>query len=328
MKRREFLTLLGGAAAIGPLAARAQQPTRRVGFLMSQFENDPEGQARVRAFMDGLQQLGWIDGRNVRFDIRWTAGKPTDPDKYAAELIALKPDVVFASASVNVAALQRITRSVPIVFALVIDPVGAGFVASLARPGGNTTGFSAFEYSLSGKWLELLKELAPNLTRVAVLRDPSLAAGIGQFAAIQALAPPSLGVELTPIDSRDPSEIERAITAFARQPNGGIIVTGSQSAVTHRNLIIALEQQYRLPNVYGFRYYPAIGGLASYGPDAIDVHKRAAAYVDRILKGEKPGDLPVQAPTKYELVVNLKTAKALGITVPQAVLARADEVIE
>ena len=328
MKRREFIALLGGAAAIGPLAARAQQPTRRVGLLMSQIENDPEGQARFRVIVDGLQQLGWTDGRNVRFDIRWTAGSPTDPGKYAAELVALKPDVIFASGSVNVAALQRITRSVPIVFANIIDPVGAGFIASLARPGGNTTGFSAFEYSLAGKWLELLKELAPNLTRVAVLRDFSLAAGIGQYAAIQALAPPSLGVELTPIDVQDPSEIERAITAFAREPNSGLIVTGSTGAVVRRNRIIALALKYRLPNVYGFRYYPASGGLASYGPDAIDVHKRAAAYVDRVLKGEKPADLPVQAPTKYELVINLKTAKALGITVPQAVLARADELIE
>jgi putative tryptophan/tyrosine transport system substrate-binding protein len=328
MRRRKFIMLLGSAAAALPLAVRAQQPTRRVGLLMSMFENDPEGQARFRAFVDGLQQLGWTEGRNVRFDIRWTAGNPADTDKYAAELVALTPDAIFASASVNVAALQRITRSVPIVFANVIDPVGAGFVASLARPGGNTTGFSAFEYSLSGKWLELLKEIAPNVTRAAILRDPSLAAGIGQFAAIQALAPPSLGVELTPIDARDPSDIERAITAFAHEPNGGLIVTGSQAAVNHRKLIIALALQHRLPNVYGFRYYPASGGLASYGPDAIDVHKRAAAYVDRILKGEKPADLPVQAPTKYELVINLKTAKALGITFPQAVLGRADEVIE
>ena len=328
MKRREFITLLGSAAAIGPLAAHAQQPTRRVGLLMSQVENDPVGQARFRAFVDGLQQLGWTDGRNVRFDVRWTAGNRADPGKYAAELVALTPDVIFASGSVNVAALQRITRSVPIVFANIIDPVGAGFVASLARPGGNTTGFSAFEYSLGGKWLELLKELAPNVTRAAVVRDFSLAAGIGQYAAIQALAPQSLGVELTPIDVQDPSEIERAITAFAREPNGGLIVTGSTAAVKHRNLIIALTLQYRLPNVYGFRYYPASGGLASYGPDAIDAHKRAATYVDRILKGEKPADLPVQAPTKYELVINLKTAKALGITVPQTVLARADEVIE
>jgi putative tryptophan/tyrosine transport system substrate-binding protein len=326
--RRQFIALVGSAAA-WPLAARAQQPaTRRVGVLMSQVEDDPEGQARVRAFLDGLQQLGWADGRNVRIDIRWTAGNPADADKYAADLVALTPDVIFASASRNVMALQRATRNVPIVFANVIDPLGAGFVASLARPGGNTTGFSAFEYSLSGKWLELLKEIAPNLTRVAVLRDPSLAAGIGQFAVIQALATPSLGVELIPINAQDPSEVERAITAFAHEPNGGLIVTGSRIAVAHRELIIALALQHRLPNVYGFRYYPANGGLASYGPDARDVHKRAAAYVDRILKGEKPADLPVQAPTKYELVINLKTAKALGITVPQTVLGRADEVIE
>jgi putative tryptophan/tyrosine transport system substrate-binding protein len=243
-------------------------------------------------------------------------------------LVAQAPDVILASSSANVAALQRITRNVPIVFANVIDPVGAGFVASLARPGGNTTGFSAFEYSLSGKWLELLKELAPNVKRAAILRDPALAAGIGQFAAIQALASPSLGMELTPIDVRDPAELKRAIAAFAREQNGGLIITASQSAVTHRNLIISLASQFLLPNVFGFRYYPASGGLASYGPDPVDAHRRAAAYVDRILKGEKPADLPVQAPTKYELVINLKTAKALGLTVPQPLLARADELIE
>jgi putative ABC transport system substrate-binding protein len=327
MRRREFITLIGSASVAWSLVARAQEHKRRIGMLMSLLENDPEGEPRVRAFVDGLQQLGWTDGHNVRIDIRW-AGNPADSGKYAAELVALAPDAIFASSSVNVAALQRITRSVPIVFASVIDPVGAGFVASLARPGGNTTGFSAFEYSLSGKWLELLKELAPNLTRAAVLRDPSLAAGIGQFAAIQALASPSLGVELIPIDARDPTEMERAITAFAREPNGGLILTGSQGVANHRNRIIALALQHRLPSVYAFRYYPASGGLASYGPDINDVHRRAAAYVDRVLKGEKPADLPVQAPTKYELVINLKTAKALGITVPQTVLGRADEVIE
>jgi len=294
---------------------------------MSRIENDPDGQARVRAFVDALQQLGWTDNRNVRLDIRWAA-KSVDSDKYAAELVSLTPDVIFATGSMNLAAVQRMTHSVPIVFANVIDPVGAGFVASLARPGGNTTGFSAFEYSLSGKWLELIKELAPNVTRIGVLRDSSLAAGIGQYAVIQALAPQSLGAELTPIDARDPSEIERAITAFARERNGGLIVTGSSAVSNHHKLIIALALQYRLPNVYGFRYYPASGGLASYGPDVIDAHRRAAGYIDRILKGEKPADLPVQTPTKYELVINLKTAKALGITVPQAVLARADEVIE
>ena len=327
MRRREFITLIGSASVAWSLVARAQEHKRRIGMLMSLLENDPEGEPRVRAFVDGLQQLGWTDGHNVRIDIRW-AGNPANSGKYAAELVALAPDAIFASSSVNVAALQRITRSVPIVFASVIDPVGAGFVASLARPGGNTTGFSAFEYSLSGKWLELLKELAPNVTRAAVLRDPSLAAGIGQFAAIQALASPSLGVELIPIDVRDPTEMDRAITAFAREPNGGLILTGSQGVATHRNRIIALALQHRLPNVHGFRYYPASGGLASYGPDIIDVHRRAAAYVDRVLKGEKPADLPVQTPTKYELVINLKTAKALGITVPQTVLGRADEVIE
>jgi putative ABC transport system substrate-binding protein len=327
MRRRDFITLVGGSAAAWPLAARAQQPKKRIGLLMPTAEDDPVGRARVRAFLDGLQQLGWTDGRNVRVDIRF-AGNPADTDKYAAELVALTPDVIVSTVSGTVAALQRITHHVPIVFANVIDPVGAGFVASLARPGGNTTGFSAFDYGLIGKWLELLKEIAPNLTRFGVLRDPSQAAGIGQFAAIQALAPPSLVGELFPIDSRDPSEMERAITAFANERNGGLIVTGSQSAITHRKLIIAVALRYRLPNIYGFRYYPASGGLASYGPDAIDAHKRAADYVDRILKGEKPADLPVQAPTKYELVINLKTAKALGITVPQAVLDRADEVIE
>jgi putative ABC transport system substrate-binding protein len=243
-------------------------------------------------------------------------------------LIALAPDVIFASGSANVTTLQRITRSVPIVFANVIDPVGAGLVASMSRPGGNTTGFSSFDYSLSGKWLELLKEIAPNLTRIAVLRDPALAAGIGQFAAIQATMPPSFGVELTTIDGRDPGEVERAVTAFAREPNGGLIVTASPSAVTHRDRIISIATRCSLPNVYAYRYYPTSGGLASYGPDPIDEHRRSAAYVDRILKGEKPANLPVQAPTKYEMVINLKTAKALGITVPATVLARADQVVE
>ena len=329
MRRREFIGLLFGAAAVGPVAARAQQPiasTRLIGALMNSAEGDPEAQARLAAFADGLQQLGWTNGRNLRIETRWAVD--ASRNRQAEELIAQAPDVVLASSSANVAALQRITRNVPIVFANVIDPVGAGFVASLARPGGNTTGFSAFEYSLSGKWLELLKELAPNVKRAAILRDPALAAGIGQFAAIQALASPSLGVELTPIDVRDPAELKRAIAAFAREPNGGLIITASQSAVTHRNLIISLASQFLLPNVFGFRYYPASGGLASYGPDPVDVHRRAAAYVDRILKGEKPADLPVQAPTKYELVINLKTAKALGLTVPPPLLARADELIE
>ena len=327
MRRREFISLLGAAAVAWPLAARAQQPERRIGVLMLSARDDPEGQARLAAFVEGLQQLGWTDGRNVKIDVRWSVGD-ADRSRSAEELVALAPDVILASASASVAALQRITRSVPIVFAGVIDPVGAGFVASLSRPGGNTTGFSAFEYSLSGKWLELLKEIAPDLTRAAVLRDPATAAGIGQFAAIQAMAPPSFGVELTTIDVRDPGEIERAIAAFARERNGGLIVTASQSSVTHRKLINSLALRYGLPNIYAFRYYPAIGGLVSYGPDPIDAHRRAAGYVDRILKGEKPADLPVQAPTKYELVINLETAKTLGLTVPPSLLVRADEVIE
>ena len=327
MRRRDFISLLGAAAVAGPLSAHAQQPERRIGVLMVFAADDPEAQARLAAFVEGLRQLGWTDGRNVKIDIRWSVGD-ADRSRSAEELIALAPDVILASTSTSVAALQRMTRSVPIVFAGVIDPVGAGFVASLARPGGNTTGFSSFEYNLSGKWLELLKEMAPNLTRVAVLRDPAFAAGIGQFAAIQAMAPPSSGVELTTIDARDPDEIERAITAFARERNGGLIVTAGLSAVTHRNSIISLALRYGLPNIYPFRYYPASGGLASYGPDPIDQHRRAAGYVDRILKGEKPADLPVQAPTKYELVINLSTAKKLGLEVPTTLLARADEVIE
>jgi putative tryptophan/tyrosine transport system substrate-binding protein len=326
MRRRDFITLVGGVAMAWPLGARASEP--RVGVLMSTAADEPEGRARFAAFRDALQQLGWTDGRNVRIDIRWPASEPDNYRKYAAELVALRPDVILASSSASLAALQQMTRSVPIVFTNVIDPVGAGFVMSLSRPGGNTTGFSSFEYSLSGKWLELLKQFAPNVTRTAILRDPALAAGIGQFAAIQALAPPSFGVELTPIDVRDPGEIERGITAFARERNGGLIVTASSAARTHRELIISLAMQHRLPNVFPFRHYPSNGGLASYGPDAIDEHKRAAVYVDRILKGEKPSDLPVQAPTKYELVINLKSAKALGLTVPPTLLARADEVID
>jgi putative tryptophan/tyrosine transport system substrate-binding protein len=326
MKRREFITLIGGAAA-WPLAARAQQGerVRRVGVLTGTVPDDPEGQARIAAFHQGLQQLGWTDGRNVRIDIRWSAGSADRFRTYATELVGLAPDVILASASASVAALQQASRSVPIVFANVIDPVGAGFVASLAQPGGNATGFTAFEYGISGKWLELLKEIAPHMTRAAVLRDPALAAGIGQFAAIQSA---SSGVELSAIDPRDVGEIERAVVAFARKPNGGLVVTASGSALLHRDQIIALATRLRLPNVYPFRYYPSNGGLASYGPDPNVSFRRAASYVDRVLKGEKPADLPVQAPTKYELVINLKTAKALGIEVPPTVLARADEVIE
>jgi putative ABC transport system substrate-binding protein len=327
MRRREFISLIGAAAVAGPLAAHAQPAERRVGVLIAFAGDDPEGQARLGAFVEGLRQLGWTDGRNVKIDVRWSVDD-ADRSRSAEELVALAPDVIFASVSVSVAALQRITRSVPIVFAGVIDPVGAGFVASLSRPGGNTTGFLSFEYSLSGKWLELLKEIAPDLTRVAVLRDPATAAGIGQFAAIQAMAPPSFGVELTTIDVRDPAEMERAITAFSRERKGGLIVTASPSSVTHRKLINSLALRYGLPNIGPFRYFAADGALVSYGPDPIDAHRRAAGYVDRILEGEKPADLPVQAPTKYELVINLETAKKLGLEVPTTFLARADEVIE
>jgi putative tryptophan/tyrosine transport system substrate-binding protein len=318
--------MVGAAAVGGPLAGHAQQPKRRIGVLMSFPVDDPEGQARLRAFVKGLQDLGWTDGRNVKLEIRWPVGD-ADRSRSAEELVALTPDVILASASASLAALQRIARNVPIVFANVVDPVGAGFVASLSRPGGNTTGFSAFEYRLSGKWLELLKEIAPQLTRVAVLRDPGLAAGIGQFAAIEAMAPPSFGVELSTIDVRDPTEIEHAIIAFARERNGGLIVTLG-STVPHRDLIISLAFRYGLPSIYPFRLFTVSGGLVSYGPDPKDEYRRAAGYVDRILKGEKPADLPVQAPANYELVINLGTAKKLGLDVPPTFLARADEVIE
>jgi putative ABC transport system substrate-binding protein len=330
MQRREFITLFGVAALAGPRAARAQQADRmrRVGVLMSRAAGDPEEQARFAGFLQGLQKLGWTDGRNVRIDYRWAAADADRSRTYAAELVALAPDVIVASGSTGVAGLLQTTRTVPIVFVNVIDPVGAGYVARLARPGGNATGFTAFEYSLSGKWLELLKEIAPNLTRIAILRDPALAAGIGQFAAIQAMAPSSLGVELSPIDVRDGGEIERDVATFARESNGGLIVTGSSSAAVHRELIVMLAARHRLPAVYPFRYFVTSGGLISYGPDPIDVFRRAAGYVDRILKGEKAADLPVQAPTTYELAINLKTAKALGLTLPPSLLARADEVIE
>jgi putative ABC transport system substrate-binding protein len=330
MQRREFITLLGGAAVAWPRAARAQQADRmrRVGVLDSRAADDPEGQARRAVFLEGLQELGWTDGRNVRIDYRWAAADVDRNRKYAAELVALAPDVILASASASVAALRQTTRTVPIVFVNVIDPVGAGLVASLARPGGSATGFTLFEYSLSGKWLGLFKEIAPNLTRIAIVRDPATSAGIGQFAVIQAMAPPSFGVELSLIDVRDPGEIERDVAAFARESNGGLIVTASSGAVVHRELIIMLAARHRLPAVYPFRYFVTSGGLISYGPDTIDQFRQAAGYVDRILKGEKAADLPVQAPTKYELAINLKTAKALGLTVPPSLLARADQVIE
>jgi putative ABC transport system substrate-binding protein len=328
--RRKFIAALGGTAFAWPLAARGQQADRmrRVGVLESRAADDPEGKARLAVFRQGLQELGWTDGRNMRIDYRWAAADADRYRTYAAELVALAPDVILASASPSVAALRQTTRTVPIVFVNVIDPIGAGYVASLARPGGNATGFTLFEYSLSGKWLELLKEIAPNLTRIAILRDPALAAGIGQFAAIQAMAPPSFGVELSPIDVRDAGEIERDVAAFARESKGGLIVTGSTGAVAHRELIIMLAARHRLPAVYFFSYFVTSGGLISYGPDAIDQFRRAARYVDRILKGEKAADLPVQAPTKYELAINLKTAKALGLTVPPSLLSRADDVIE
>src|SRR5262245_26890092 len=328
MKRREFITLLGGAAAGWPVAARAQQgePMRRIGVLMNVGADDAEGQDRFAAFTQALKQLGWSEGRNLLIDTRWAAAD--DLRRYAAELAALAPDVLLAgTGTATVAPLLQATRTVPIVFALVIDPVGAGFVANLGRPGGNATGFTAFEYTISGKWLELLKEIAPRVTRAAVLRDPAIASGIGQFAAVQAMAP-ALGVELGPVDVRDAGEIERAIAVLSRTSNAGLIVTGSPWAQTHRSLIITLADRHKLPAVYSTRYYATGGGLMSYGPDYVDQLRRAAGYVDRILKGEKPADLPVQAPTKYELVINRKTAKVLGITVPASLLARADEVIE
>jgi putative ABC transport system substrate-binding protein len=328
MRRRDFMTGIAGSAAAWPLAARAQQAERmrRIGVLMYLAADDPEGQARLAAFAQALTQLGWSDGRNLRIDTRWA--NADNVRKHAAELVALAPDVLLAATgTATVAPLLEATRTVPIVFAIVIDPVGAGFVASLAQPGGNATGFTIFEYSMSGKWLELLKEIAPRLTRAAVLRDPAVASGIGQFGAVQIVAP-SLGVGVSPVDVRDAGEIERAVTAFARGLNGGLIVTSSAMALSHRQTIIALAARYKLPAVYSARLYATAGGLISYGPDLIDQFRRAAGYVDRILKGEKPADLPVQAPTKYDLVINLKTAKALSLTMPDTVLARADEVIE
>src|SRR5262245_26690984 len=329
--RREFIRLLGGAAAAAwPIAARAQRAdrVRRIGVLMAATANEPEYQARMGAFEQGLALLGWTDGQNVRIDTRWATTNADDIRRHAAELAALAPDVILAATgTTTVVPLLQATHIVPIVFVIVIDPVGAGFVASLARPGGNATGFLMFEYSLSGKWLELLKQIAPGVTRVAVLRDPGIASGIGQFGAIQSAAP-SLGLEAIPVNVRDVGEIERDIAAFARSSTGGLIVTASPQSSRYRDLIVTLAARHRLPAVYPWRYYVEGGGLLSYGPDNLDQYRRAAGYVDRILKGEKPADLPVQAPTKYELVINLKTAKALGLNVPDSLLARADEVIE
>jgi putative tryptophan/tyrosine transport system substrate-binding protein len=328
-RRREFITLFGGAAAAWPLAARAQQPQRmrRIGVLMDATADDAESQVRLAAFLQSLRSLDWIDGRNVRIDIRWSAGNADDIRKYAMELVALAPDAILAGTGGTVPALQQATRTVPIVFAQTIDPVGGGFVKSLARPGGNTTGFTQFEYTLAGKWPELLKQVAPAVTRAAVLRSPITAAGIGQWAVAQAAAA-SIGMELTPIAVRDPDEIEREIGAFAQGANGGLIqVVGAQANI-HRQLVIAQAARHRLPAIYPYRFHVSAGGLISYGPDLVSQYRRAAGYVDRILKGEKPADLPVQTPTKYELVINLKTAKALGLEIPPTLLARADEVIE
>jgi putative ABC transport system substrate-binding protein len=330
MQRRNFIRLLGGAAVAWPLAARAQQSdrVRRIGVLLAATADDPDYQARIAAFQQGLQQLGWSDGRNVHIDTRWATTKPDDIRRHAAELAALAPDVILAgTGTATVAPLLQATRTVPIVFAVVIDPVGAGFVDSLARPGGNATGFTVFEYGMSGKWLELLKQIAPAVTRAAVLRDPTIASGIGQFAAVQTVAP-SLGVDLSAVDVRDAGEIERAVTAFARSSNGGLIVTASALATYHRDLLIALAARLQLPAVYPYRFFVTVGGLISYGPNFVEQYRQAAGYVDRILKGEKPAELPVQGATKYELAINLKTAKGIGLTVPPAVLARAGEVIE
>jgi putative ABC transport system substrate-binding protein len=328
MQRRQFVTLVGGAVA-WPLAARAQRGdrVRHIGALIGATADDADAQARYAAFLQGLQQLGWTEGRNVRIDIRWTGGNLGDNRRYGAELAALAPDVILAGGGNSLESLLRATRTVPIVFAFVADPVGSGFVDSLSRPGGNATGFLQFEYSLSAKWLELLKEIAPGVTRAAVIRESDLAAGIGQFAVIQYVAP-SLGVEVSAINVRDAAEIERAVGAFARFANGGLIVAGSNVTGVHRDSIIGLAARHKLPAVYSNRDFVAAGGLVSYGANFPDQYRRAAGYVDRILKGEKPADLPVQAPTKYELAINLNTARALGVTVPPTLLARADEVIE
>ena len=329
MRRRDFIKVVAGLATAWPLLARAQQGerVRHIGVLISLAADDKEGQARLAAFLQGLRELGWIDGRNVRVDIRWGAGDSERVRKYIAELVALTPDVILASGGSLVAPLLQATHTVPIVFTQTPDPIGAGFVENLARPGGNATGFMLFDYSMAGKWLEVLKQSAPGVTRVAVMRDPATPQGVGQFSAVHSLAP-SLGIEVSPINAVEAGELERAISAFARTPNSGLIVTGSNFALIHRELIIKLANQYKLPAVYPLRLFAPAGGLICYGPEEIEPHKRAAGYVDRILKGEKPGDLPVQAPTKYELVINLRTAKALDLTIPQSLLARADEVIE
>ena len=330
MKRREVIALLGGVAAavLRPRTARAQQDgrMRRVGLLMNLAADDPAGRERFATVVLGLREAGWVDGRNIQIDARWTAGDPERFRTYAAELIALAPDVILAATTPAVTALRQASRTVPIVFVGVVDPVGSGMVASLARPGGNATGFVVFEYALATKWLELLKEIAPGVKRAAILRDPTLAAGIGQFAAIQAAG--STGIELSAIDLRDANEIEHAVAAFAGSANGGLIVTASEFGANHPDVIAAIAARYKLPAVCPFDYFVRAGALISYGPDQVEQFHRAVGYIDRILKGEKPADLPVQAPTKYDLLINLKTASALGITVPQSLLARADAVIE
>src|SRR5215471_5726539 len=328
MRRREFITLIGGVAASFPRAVRAQQPAqiRRIGVLMAAAV-ETDQQAGLAVFKEILHQLGWIDGRKVRVEVQWAGGDPATAHKDAEELVALPADVILANGQLGLEALLRATRSVPIVFNGTVDPVGSGFIDSLARPGGNATGFVLFEYALAGKWVELLKQIAPTVTRVAVLRDVAFPAGIGQFAVTQSVAP-SIGVDVSAINMRDAGQIEQDITKFARSPNGGLILTASALAVFHQKLVVALAAQHKLPAVYHRRYFVTSGGLMSFGPDIDEQYRGAARYVDRILKGEKPADLPVQAPTKYELVINLKTAKALGLSVPQSMLSRADQVIE
>jgi putative ABC transport system substrate-binding protein len=329
IRRRELITLLGGAAAAWPLAARAQQRERmrRIGILLPAAADDAEFQARVGAFLQAMALLGWTIGRNVRIDTRWATSNPSEVRKHAMELAAIAPEVILAHGASTVGPLLQATRTVPIVFPIVSDPVGAGFVDSLAHPGGNATGFMTIEYSMGGKWLELLKQIAPGVTRAAVLRDAALGSGTSQFAAIQAVAP-LLRVEVNPVNMRDAGEIERAVVAFARSPNGGLIVTAGGPTAVHRDLIVTLAAQHKLPAVYFDRSFVAAGGLISYGPNQLDQYRQAAGYVDRILKGEEPSDLPVQAPVKYETVLNMKTAKALGLDVPATVLVRADEVLE
>jgi putative ABC transport system substrate-binding protein len=329
VRRREFITLVGGAVVSWPLAARAQQPerVRRIGVLMNLAADDPEAKTYIGTFLQQLQELGWTVGRNVQIDYRWTAGDASLVRNFAAELIALAPEVILTVGGSYVGPLQQATHSIPIVFVQVADAVGGGFVDSLARPGGNATGFTNFEFDFSGKWLELLKQIAPHVTRTAILRDPANPSGAGQFGAIQAVAP-SFGVEVSPVNMRDAGGIERDVTAFAQKPNGGLIVTPATLAVVYRALIVTLTARHRLPAIYPFRYFVSGGGLMSYGPDPVDQYRRAAGYVDRILKGEKPADMPVQQSTKVALAINLKTAKALGLAVPSSLLARADELIE